>query len=293
LIGQREQSMGLSAYMERRRVRLTTYAAAGYEVSQFIYRTYPDWLLDTLDNEGYRSRITTEIADAEVGFSTMQRPGLAVSAEDGVAGSFTFRRRFGTGLQFEDVDEMVAVLSAAKSLPLPGYAKHVVAARVAYATTGHQTTAAFSVGGVSGTSIQLVPGVTFGDSRRNFFVRGFEGSAQLGVRAAAASVEYRAPLFLGGRGVSWLPLFMQKTTFTAFGDAGAGWCSFPVPNSFICGTGSGERTVMGSVGGELAIDAALQYDRAYRFRLGYAKPVAGEEFAARSQTFYFTLGATF
>lgn len=293
LIGQREQSLGLSAYLERRRVRLTTYAAAGYEVNQFIYRTYPGWLLDTLDNAAYRSRITTETVEGEVGFSTLQRPGLSVSAEDGAAGSFTFRRRLGIGLQFDDVDELIAVLSAAKSLPLPGYAKHVIATRLAYATTGHQTTGAFAVGGVSGSSIELVPGVTFGDSRRNFFVRGFEPAAQLGVRAAAASVEYRAPLFLGGRGVSWLPFFMQKTTLTAFGDAGAGWCSFPVANSFICGTGAGTRTVMASVGGELAIDAALQYDRTYRFRLGYAKPVEGEEFARRSQTFYFTLGATF
>jgi hypothetical protein len=292
LIGQRERAGGVSVLFDRPRVRLSTYAIVGAEWQQFDYRTYPSWLIDTLTNRGYREVITNESVEGTLGFSTMQRPGLAVSVQDGIAASFTQRRRFGSGVQFEDVDESIVTMSAAKSIPMPGYARHVLALRGAYGEAGHASTNAFGVGGVSGTSIELVPGITYGGSRRTFFVRGFEGNAQLGVRAAAASLEYRAPLLLGGRGVPFLPVFFQKSSLTAFADAGSAWCSFPVPDSFIC-PAPRAQTWLGSVGGELALDAALQYDTIYRFRLGLAHPVYGEEFAERKTTIYFSLGSTF
>ncbi len=292
IIGQREQGGGISALVQRPRVRLSTYAAASAEVHQYVYRTYPAWLLDTLDNEAYRMRTTAETFSVEAGFSTMQRPGLAVSVQDGVSGSIVQRRRLGLGIQFEDVDETVATFVAAKSLPFPGYARHVLAVRGAYGITGHRTTSAFGVGGVSGTSIELIPGVNYGDSRRTFFVRGFE-VAQIGVRAAAASAEYRAPLFLAGRGIPLLPFFFQKTTLTLFGDAASAWCEFPVANSFICPSPLPPRETIASVGGELALDAALAYDELYRFRLGVAHPVKGEQLAERKTTIYFTIGSTF
>ena len=293
IIGLRARTASISALVQRPRVRWSTYAILGAEAEDYEFRTYPDSLLARLNNPRYQQVIRTQSVEGVVGFSTMQRPGLSVSVEDGIAGSLTQRARFGVGVQFEDVHETIAALSAAKSIPLPGYAKHVVAVRAAYGTTGHATTNAFSVGGVSGATLEVLPGVTYGDSRRTFFLRGFEGGAQLGVRAATASVEYRAPLFIVGRGISFLPLFFQKSSITAFADGGAAWCSFPVQNSFICGGPVRPRTLMASVGGELALDTALQYDVLYRFRLGIARPVAGEEFAQRATTVYFSLGSSF
>lgn len=287
-------SAGGQALLERRRVRLSSYVALGAQLSQYRWRSYPDTLILGLPNAAaYRAVVTSQVIDGEVGFSTMQRPGLAVSAEDGLAVSLVQRVRLNAGVRYEDVQEQLAVLVAAKSLPLPGYAKHVLGFRAAYAVAAHPTTNAFTVGGVSGSSLELLPGVTYNGSRRTFFVRGFEPSTQLGVRAAAASLEYRAPLFIGGRGVSFLPLFFQKSSLTAFADAGAAWCSYSVQDSFICPAPLRARTTLGSVGAELALDAALEYDTIYRFRFGVARPVKGERFAGRTTTFYFALGSTF
>lgn len=293
IYGQRVQYGGGAVQFERRRVRLSSYALLGGSVQQFTYRTYPRELLANLTNPVFRRRTTGQDAMAEVGFSTMQRPGLAVSAQDGVSASLRQRRIYGLGVQFEDTDETVATFVAAKSIPAPGYARHVLAVRGAYGIASHRTTAAFGVGGVSGTSIEIIPGVTYGDSRRTFFVRGFEGTAQVGVRAAAASAEYRMPLALSGRGLSYLPVFFQKSMLTFFGDAASAWCSFPVEDSFACGGPLREREVIASVGGELALDAALAYDDLYRFRLGVAHPVRGERYAERRTTVYVTIGSTF
>ena len=64
-------------------------------------------------------------------------------------------------------------------------------------------------------------------------------------------------------------------------------------DSFICPATLPERTTLASVGGELGVDAAIQYDQVYRFRLGFAHPVRGEAYAAKSNTLYFSLGSSF
>lgn len=299
LLGQITRTASLTAFLQRPRARRSSYVIAGGAVEQYHFRTYPASLLGGINNDAYRRVITTQSAIAEVGFSTMQRPGLAVSVEDGVALSVTHRARFGSGIQFEDVQETIVAASAAKSLPLPGFAHHVVALRGAYGVTGHLTTSAFSVGGVSGASLEVLPGLAIGGQRRTFFVRGFEGGTQYGVRAAAASAEYRAPLALLGRGIPFLPLFFQKTMLTVFADGGAAWCSFPVRDSFICPPSTtGDQHWMASAGGELSLDAALQYDVLYRFRFGVAHAIEGQALAPRPTpprptTFYFSLGSTF
>src|SRR5690606_28297744 len=137
---------------------------------------------------------------------------------------YTFRRRFRAGVQYEDLLESVTTGQAAKSLPLPGFARHVIAVRGAYGHGDHRTTTAFVAGGNSGSSIEVLPGLSFGDSRRDFFVRGFDPGAQIGVRAAAASAEYRAPLGLIGRGVKLLPTYAQKASLIAFADGAMAWC---------------------------------------------------------------------
>ena len=292
-LGQRAQRVEFNVIAERPRIRFSSYAVLGGEFQAVRYRSYPAGLIAGLGNLALERVNYSHAVQATLGFSTMQRPANAVSSEDGIAGSVTHRERFNVGLNFEDVAETIVGGSAAKSIPFPGFARQVLAARGAYGVTGHATTAAFAAGGVSGSSLEVLPGMVIGSTRRTFGVRGFPGGAQLGVRALAASMEYRAPLTLVGRGVKLLPVFLQKTSLTAFADAGRAWCEFPVADSFICPATLPERTTLASVGGELGVDAAIQYDQVYRFRLGFAHPVRGEAYAAKSNTLYFSLGSSF
>ena len=292
-LGARERTARVDLVVQRPRVRLSSFAVLGAEASQLDFRSYPRELLPQIDGGVFTTYVRTQALRVAAGFSTLQRPMNAVSPEDGITASISHRLRYGIGLRLEDVGETIVATTAAKSLPLPGYARHVVAVRGAYGVTGHRTTAAFSVGGVNGSSLELVPGVVIGGSARDFGVRGFTGGAQLGVRAAAVSAEYRAPLGLVGRGVAMLPVFLQKASVTAFADAGSAWCSYEVADSFICPAVRTERTWLASVGGELGLDGSLQYDRAYRFRFGLAHPVRGEAFAPRATSVYFSLGSSF
>ena len=49
-----------------------------------------------------------------------------------------------------------------------------------------------------------------------------------------------------------LPVFFQKTSVTAFADAGRAWCEFPVAGSFICPATIPARTTLASVFGQLS-----------------------------------------
>src|SRR6185436_20487417 len=68
------------------------------------------------------------------------------------------------------------------------------------------------VGGVSGGTVDLFPGYTLGEGRRTFPVRGFPAGAMLGMRAYAASLEYRAPFTLPGRGLGLWPAFLDRSS---------------------------------------------------------------------------------
>jgi hypothetical protein len=293
VLAQQTSTGTLQATFTRPRVRQTVWASVGGEFARTDYRTYPRSALFGLSNSAYLKKIYTGAARVSVGFSTLQRPSRAFSGEDGVSGALTFRRRWGTGVAFQDINEVIGTSSAVKSLPWGGHARHLLAVRAAAAITGHETTNALSVGGVNGSSLELLPGVSVGSSARTFGVRGFEPSSQLGVRAASGSVEYRAPMFLVNRGYRFLPTFLQRASLVGFGDAGAAWCTRSVLASFICPPTLPRQNWLGSVGAELNLDGSLQYDSIYRFRFGVAHVVHGKEYAARPTTFFFSLGTSF
>lgn len=294
VLAQRSRNLGLSAHYSRPRVRMSTFAMAGLEADWVGYRSYPsDSLRFMLGVDAYTTTTSFPTATIALGASTMQRPGLSVSVEDGAAVNVTMRMRYNNGVQNEDVQEVITTAQIAKSIPFPGFARHVIAVRGAFGRSLHETTTAFSAGGMSGSSIELMPGVTFGDSPRTFFVRGFEGSAQLGVRAASGSAEYRMPISLVDRGVGLFPVFFRSVSAVGFADAGAAWCDRFVEASWICSDSIPVRRFMVSVGGEIAMDVALQYDTRYRFRVGVARPVRGVEYASRATTFYVSLGTAF
>jgi hypothetical protein len=101
------------------------------------------------------------------------------------------------------------------------------------------------------------------------------------------------------RGVALLPLFLDRVSASAFVDAASAWCpaslvgrAEPVCSRDPRRTPTAPRW-MASVGGELVLDAALQYDPQYRLRLGVAAPIAERELAGARASGYVTLGLPF
>ncbi|AHG90382.1 WD40-like beta Propeller containing protein [Gemmatirosa kalamazoonensis] len=238
------------------------------------------------------------------GWSNTRRPVRSISPEDGVSLSGSVQQRWQEGRLGPWSRRATGVGRLFKSLDLPGFAHHVLALRAAGGATDARTATELTAGGVSGSSAEVLPGLTIGDPSRTFGVRGFAGGAQQGVRAAAGSVEYRAPLALPARGARLLPVFADRLFVTAFADAGSAWCPTSVsrtaqPLCLATASGAPSRrsptspTWMASVGAELGLDAALSYDVPYRFRLGVAAPVAQRDLAPSAVRVYFTLGLAF
>ena len=97
---------------------------------------------------------------------------------------------------------------------------HVLALRLAGGFADRRAATALEVGGTSGRAVEIIPVYTVGEGRRTFGVRGFQSESVYGTRAAAASLEYRAPFVRGGRGRRLLPFFFERSSLTAFAEAG-------------------------------------------------------------------------
>jgi hypothetical protein len=293
-LSRRSVTLSGSVYAVRPRVRFTAYALLVPEVEVRTYRSYPVTLVGQLNEPELLDVDLLPSVAVAVGLSSMQRPGLSVSVEDGVAAQATWRTRFNGGPGGSSAHEAILEASAAKSLPLPGFARHVIAVRAAQGAASTGTSNLFVIGGVSGSSLEVLPGFSLGGTRRTFFVRGFAPGTAVGNRAAVGSVEYRAPLARVGRGVGLIPASLRAISAVGFVDAGSAWCSETgVTASLFCTTSRPGEQWVASAGGELILDTALQYDVLYRIRLGFAAPVQGAERALRSATVYFTFGSTF
>jgi hypothetical protein len=225
--------------------------------------------------------------------STLARGAAGFSAEQGVSlsGSLSVRKR--EGASNTESWRGVGVLRAFEPLPLPGFARHVLALRVAGGLTDTRTPSEFSAGGVSGVLTDVIPGVSVGDPARTFPVRGFAPGAERGIRAVSGTFEYRAPLALVGRGAGLFPVFLDKLSVNAFADAARAWCPPTQQIAALCSSRATASGWLASVGGELTVDLALQYDVPYRLRLGVAKPISAPMALSRRVAAYATLGAFF
>jgi hypothetical protein len=278
----------------RPRVRTNAYLTLGGEMEWRDYRTDPAPLMDSLD-ASFRQAYTYPSLYLMAGWSNVRQPVLAISGEDGIALNATLRERWRTDNAADTRStSVVGSGSAYKSLDFAGFAHHVIALRGAAGWEDEHATNEFDAGGVPGSSLSIAPGVNVGDAPRTFPVRGFPGGAQQGIRALAGSMEYRAPIALPDAGYKMLPLFLQRVSASLFGDAGTSWCPAGAAGSPICPLAGTPRIWMGSVGAELNVDAALEYDTPYRFRLGVATPVAGRQYFGRSNVaWYVTAGLSF
>jgi hypothetical protein len=283
----------LEATFVRPRFRTYSLASLGVEVERISYATTPDTLFPHL-NPFYQTARTFPGIIASAGWSNAQRPVLSISPEDGISASVSARNRWRRGTSGGSTRSIVGVTSLFKSLDLPGPAHHVLAARIAGGITDDETPNLFSAGGLSGTTLELFPGYSFGQQRRTFGVRGYPPSAESGIRAYAATLEYRAPLFTPSRGFRFIPVFIDRGSLSLFGETGRAYCPGSAVSDGVCQTVDVTSPAMTSVGAELNFDTGLQLDEQARIRLGVAFPLAHRiEFGADRVQAYVTFGASF
>ena len=178
----------------------------------------------------------------------------------------------------------------------PGFAHHVLALRGAVGYADERSNSYYLVGGVSGSTFEIVPGYVVGEGRKTFPVRGFESGTLAGIRAFSGTAEYRIPLFLIGKSPGILPFFLDRSSLTLFGDFGTAWCPTVRAGREVCNrAGQADRTDIASVGGELNLNlGVLSWDSPYRFRLGVVTPTYdGHFFGRKSFQVYVVAGTWF
>jgi hypothetical protein len=286
----RSRYASLHATFVRPRARTYSALTVGTELEERAYETNPPSLLTRLD-PFYSTTHRYPTAVLAGVFANTQRPTLSISPEDGISTTAAVRQRWdasaGTATR-----SVVAIASAYKSLDLPGFAHHVLALRAAGGFADRRAPSEYDVGGVSGSALELLPGVAFGGVGRTFPVRGFASASESGIRAVSASAEYRLPLLAPSRGLGFFPLFVDRGSLALFADAGRASC--PAHSTPACAPSATDGPTLASIGAELDLDSALQYDVPYRFRFGVAHPVRGREYAGASTiTGYVTIGASF
>ncbi len=228
---------------------------------------------------------------AGIGYARTRNAPYAISPEDGFTAAVGAINRWVAGHRAPSSRTVTGAVTGYRSFDLGGYARHVAALRVAGGAADDNTVTELEAGGVSGTAIPLALGFgTIGEGRRTFPVRGFAPRTLHGTRAWAASAEYRAPLALFARGAGVLPLFVDRTSISAFADAASAWC--PVFRAGLCAQGN-PRATIASAGAEARLTAALgSWDQPFAFRMGVAIPVVERE-RTRAATVYFSSGLSF
>ena len=289
---ERERIVSLSASFIRPRYRTYTLASVGAELEQISYSTDPDTVLGYLSSFYSTARNYPAIV-ASGGWSNAQRPALSISPEDGISVSMSGRARWQSGTSGSSTRSAIGVGSAFKSLDLSGFAHHVLALRVAGGITDERSPDLFSAGGTSGTQLEVFPGYSLGQQRRTFGVRGYPASAEGGIRVYTGTAEYRAPLFAPSRGFRFIPVFVDRTSLTIFGETGRAYCPRVVTDG-VCSARNVGNPAMTSVGAELNVDTGVQLDVPARLRLGVAFPIANRErLGASVAQVYATFGSSF
>jgi hypothetical protein len=292
-LARRKRIADVALTFDRPRTRTAAHLSVGAEMEWRDFDTDPSTLFGGLDPL-LRKVLTYPAFFASAGWSNTRRPLLGISPEDGISLAASVRQRWRSDVASDTRStSLIGAASAYKSLDLPGYAHHVLALRAAGGWADEKTSKEFQAGGVSGSTVQIVPGVAVGDGRRTFFARGFPASSQIGSRALAASAEYRLPLSLPMAGVLQLPVFLQKTSAVVFTDAATAWCPVGLANSAVCPKAT-PRAWMASAGAELQLAAAMQYDVPVTFRVGAAVPTAGRRYFGKSgMAAFFSVGLAF
>ena len=206
-----------------------------------------------------------------VAAARLVQPAFAISVQRGWRVSATMRRRErleGAGGYTESVVRGAAYVP----LGVLGFARRVLAFEAAAGALAGSDSVFFGVGGVSGGSVPMLPGVAFGSSQRTFPVRGFPPGSAVGRRAVAASVEQRLPLALVGRGLGLVPGALDRVSAALFADVGVAWSPAEWTVRFA---GLPASRALISAGAEVAADLGVLYDFPVRLRVGAAQRLHG------------------
>ena len=293
-IARRRRFASVATSFARPRVRLSLNGGLG---AQYEWRDFTATVDSVLgpSNSLLRSGTRYPSVFASGSLSTLRRAGRGIAYEEG------YTLSAGTAYRWrQDAPSLGSLRSIATArvyfpLDLPGFARHVLSARVTGGYADTKTATEFAIGGVSGLSAELVPGVRLGDPSRSFPVRGVEPDAQRGIRAVGATLEYRVPLLMLRDIPSPFTVYTDRVSLTAFSDAGRATCPAGLARTGtpVCERPGRRDGWIASVGGELSIDIAVQYDVPYRLRLGGAVPVVAPTEISRKGRFYVTLGSYF
>ncbi len=277
----------------RPRFRTLSQIGLGTDLETRDYRTSPDSIFARLPAR-FQGTTRYPAISASGLWSNVQRPTLSISREDGIIANGAARQRWRQGTSGLSTRTFIGTVSTYKSLNLSGFAHHVIAARAAGGFADSRAISNLSVGGISGASVEIIPGYGVGDAVRTFGVRGFSPSAERGIRAFSGSVEYRFPIAAPGRGIGWIPLFLDRVSGDLFGDAGRAYCpAAALATAEACEREDVGNPWIGSVGAELNLDTGIQRDFPFRFRLGVAQRVARGRFKSNSPAFFVTAGSSF
>jgi hypothetical protein len=253
----------------RRRWRAAQALAIGTELSDQAY-VVPGRSRALLPYYDPPRRISLTVQPT---FANYQVHPYSISREDGIAAQLTARRWWQVeryGGPDRSYDELSGRIEGYKSLHLPGFAHHVLAARFSGLARFGPGASPESVGGYQ-RSLQAF-GLTFGGSE--FLpVRGFQSGDRSGDRAWSASGEYRFPLVLR-KPYQQHHFDFDRLHGALFFDIGNAHCA---PGSLFAGSSycsPAGAPPIASVGGELALDITL-FDAALGIRSGIAFPVSG------------------
>lgn len=233
-VDEREDLAAVTLGLNRVRFRSAAGAGIGAELvrrNRELHGTgWPEGarLIDAADDL-IGARITTF-------FASFHMPRFAISRENGVLLQLSARQRWDRNPLETTIDDQPVVFDRAYrelttwdaayiALPLPGFARHVVAARFSGLLRDGPGAATISIGGGASQGL-AIPGLAqqVAASSRLLPVRGFDRGTRRGTRAWTASTEYRFPLALVSQGLHPLPLFFDRLSGALFADAGHAWC---------------------------------------------------------------------
>ena len=209
-ISERSRIASLQMTFVRPRFRNYTIASFGAELESIAYSTAPATLLPQLPGF-YNTSHSYPALIGSAGWSNARRPGLSISAEDGISASVSGRQRWQRGTSGSSTRSAIGGnvgVQIARSAGLCAPRDRVARRRRNHRRT--QRRPLFGRRNQRHLSSKYFRAFSSVSSRRTFGVRGYPVSAEQGIRAYTGTIEYRAPLAAPSRGFRFIPVFIDK-----------------------------------------------------------------------------------
>lgn len=266
---QREDNVAVLATLLRPKWRTNLALTGGIE-GVVIKRDTTQGILDPED------RLLGVVAG--LSFGSYRSPAYSISPEDGARASVFARRRFDVDPVFNDdtYSELQGLLAGYKSVDAFGFAHHAIAARAS---------------GIYRSGLGIGP-TDVGGSGDFLPVRGFSDGDRIGFTAWSASLEYRIPIAMIGRGYRLWPVFVDRVAGSVFVDAGNAACTDAQESvyAFCPGNEVGDDEMLISAGAEVFSNVAILTFSPAWMRAGIARPLQGPRSKLRA---YFSFGRSF